>query len=673
MVSYRFKHSFTAGELSPLMEGRVDFDRYKNGCKRLYNMIALVQGPAARRPGLKFVHNISSLFPAGEIILRTRQIPFIRSSISAINLVFIETINYSRIYFFNKHQIVTMSGAPYFIDLPEHNNSRWDITNFDYAQSIDEMYFSQRSHPPYQLVLAGGLFNLDPIAFVETPKDPLSNEYWGDGNGWPERVTFHQQRLFFAANILYRDHFWASAAGEFFNFGKHSSNTDSDIVEADGFSFSLVSGQYNAIQWIMSGKSLQVGTVGDEWTITGANQTAITALSKLALPQTNVGSEPFRPLMVNNALVFISRGGKEVNEFIYDFNMDSYKTSELSVLSPHITEVYPFTDWCFQKQPFSVIWLVRADGGLIGLTVNRPHKVVGWHSHATLGRCMSIASMPGETREDDVWLIVERGPEGAKQVFIEVMDDMFVGGHARDSRFMDSFQEYRITVPNSPKIVIPPVLFPILPTPGNEETDDLPDQTVGTPIPENVMDFPTDYPQPIPVSVDSDWWVVFDGLDHLNNMRVSILIDGAVYPEQVVSNGNIKVQLPPGVYSSEEIKAVVGLNFISEVRPYVPDFKTNEGTTLGRMQRITKLDIDFYRTLGAFIGKIDTETNEIIEEELPFRKPTDTTGIGVPLYTGIYHWDFVEGFSRKSDYFIKQKQPLPMIIRGITDTSEVYE
>jgi len=38
MSMHRLRHSFTAGELSPLMNDRVDFDRYKNGCKVLKNM-----------------------------------------------------------------------------------------------------------------------------------------------------------------------------------------------------------------------------------------------------------------------------------------------------------------------------------------------------------------------------------------------------------------------------------------------------------------------------------------------------------------------------------------------------------------------------------------------------------------------------------------------------------
>lgn len=50
--------SFNSGELSPNIEGRVDVTKYANGCKALENYIPLVQGPAKRRGGTKFVAEI---------------------------------------------------------------------------------------------------------------------------------------------------------------------------------------------------------------------------------------------------------------------------------------------------------------------------------------------------------------------------------------------------------------------------------------------------------------------------------------------------------------------------------------------------------------------------------------------------------------------------------------
>lgn len=47
--------NFTAGELSPRLEGRTDIAKYDNGVKTLENFVIHPQGGAARRPGTEFV------------------------------------------------------------------------------------------------------------------------------------------------------------------------------------------------------------------------------------------------------------------------------------------------------------------------------------------------------------------------------------------------------------------------------------------------------------------------------------------------------------------------------------------------------------------------------------------------------------------------------------------
>ena len=43
--------AFNAGELSPLLEGRPDYEKYNKGCSVLENFIPTVQGPIRRRLG----------------------------------------------------------------------------------------------------------------------------------------------------------------------------------------------------------------------------------------------------------------------------------------------------------------------------------------------------------------------------------------------------------------------------------------------------------------------------------------------------------------------------------------------------------------------------------------------------------------------------------------------
>ena len=91
MATHRLKHSFSSGELSPLMAERVDFKRYKSGCTVLHNMTCTTQGPAIRRNGFRFIYNLNSLGldvsdPLNDPPVRT--IPFIFNELQAYALVF---------------------------------------------------------------------------------------------------------------------------------------------------------------------------------------------------------------------------------------------------------------------------------------------------------------------------------------------------------------------------------------------------------------------------------------------------------------------------------------------------------------------------------------------------------------------------------------------------------
>lgn len=50
--------AFNAGELSPLLFGRVDVGKVQNGCKLMENYLPLIQGPAMRRCGTRYVAEV---------------------------------------------------------------------------------------------------------------------------------------------------------------------------------------------------------------------------------------------------------------------------------------------------------------------------------------------------------------------------------------------------------------------------------------------------------------------------------------------------------------------------------------------------------------------------------------------------------------------------------------
>jgi hypothetical protein len=50
--------NFNAGEFSPAVEGRTDVEKYNGGCHILENFIPMVQGPARRRSGTRYVNEV---------------------------------------------------------------------------------------------------------------------------------------------------------------------------------------------------------------------------------------------------------------------------------------------------------------------------------------------------------------------------------------------------------------------------------------------------------------------------------------------------------------------------------------------------------------------------------------------------------------------------------------
>lgn len=66
MRSTMLKFNFNGGELSPFLDGRVDFPKYTSGAKEMTNFVPTVYGPITKRPGTRFVEDLgeeSYLFP----------------------------------------------------------------------------------------------------------------------------------------------------------------------------------------------------------------------------------------------------------------------------------------------------------------------------------------------------------------------------------------------------------------------------------------------------------------------------------------------------------------------------------------------------------------------------------------------------------------------------------
>lgn len=155
--------SFNTGEISPLMEGRVDFDKYKAALKTCINHIPLVQGGATRRPGTIFVAETKSS------AARSRLVRFEFSVTQAYVLEFGNL--YVRVYR-NHGRNENPPGTPIEIVTPY---TTAQIPALMFTQSADVLYIAHPSHPPAKISRASDVsWSYNAMVFTDGPYLPLN-------------------------------------------------------------------------------------------------------------------------------------------------------------------------------------------------------------------------------------------------------------------------------------------------------------------------------------------------------------------------------------------------------------------------------------------------------------------------------------------------------------------
>ncbi len=156
--------SFNAGELSPLMDGRTDQEKYFSGAKTMQNFLPTVAGPAVRRAGTRFINPTKASGFA-------QLVPFTFSAAQSYILEFGDS--YLR-FWVSRGQLLS-SGIPYEIPTPfalANLLNASGASNLRTTQSADTMWVvaSDGSVQPQVLKRFGATnWTLTPNAFPNGP------------------------------------------------------------------------------------------------------------------------------------------------------------------------------------------------------------------------------------------------------------------------------------------------------------------------------------------------------------------------------------------------------------------------------------------------------------------------------------------------------------------------
>lgn len=515
--------------------------------------------------------------------------------------------------------------------------------------------------------------------------DDLPNAYpivdyrmgiWCEANGYPSCVDYFEERLMFAGSTEYPQTVWGSASGD---YDVMAPGTNDD----DAFTYTINARGVNPIRWIVPQNVLLIGTMGSEWKMGSFNpEQSLNATNIDTKRQSTKGSARVQAQLIGDVVLFVQRAGTKIRELTEDPSSitTKYIAPDLTLLAEHITKG-GIVDMAYQQEPSALLWCIRDDGVLLGMTYERTQDVVGWHRQVTDGEFGSVAVIPDT--EDQIWVAVKRTIGSEDRRYIEYFKPHDWGSDVMDCFFVDS----GITSDKGDTLTITGVTQadPALITCANTFSSGEKIKILGiegmTELNENIYIVDNDTATDFEIldldgnNVDSTAFAAYvsggtvqevakdySGLDHLEGKTVSILADGCVQTPCVVSGGAIEI--------SEYANLVhVGLPFSPKLKPMNLEAGQSEGTAQGKTKRIHKATVRLQDTMACKVGSCEDDL-----EEISFRSDSDAMDAPVPLFTGDKELNmFPGGYDTSGDILITNDVPLPLTVVAILPALRVYE
>jgi hypothetical protein len=240
---------------------------------------------------------------------------------------------------------------------------------------------------------------------------------------FPRSVVFLDTgRLLFGGTKTNPETVWGSKSPNGSTTQYDDFTTGTGATDGFIFTFSPIHGKVDAIQWLANtSKYVAVGAYSSIRRAYGATeQEPISPTSFTAKSVNARGAEPSVPVSTGNYLFYIRRAGRSIHSLEYDISVDGYVTNDRNLVSDHLTKpgVKQLVE---QLGSPDIIWCVRNDGRLLGLTYKEKEDISGWHRHMlggshvnssgitkAFGKVIAAGRMPRATSDDQLWLIVER-------------------------------------------------------------------------------------------------------------------------------------------------------------------------------------------------------------------------------------------------------------------------
>ncbi len=673
--------NFTAGELSPRLEGRIDLEKYGNGCQTFENMIVQKHGPASRRGGFYFSSEVK------DSSKKTRILSFEFSVSQAYIIEFGDQYvrfykNYGQIQsgeFAEVFDNPFAKGAAYEVSTPYLEAELFDLV---VTQSADVLYIAHQNHEPRTLSRTGDTnWTLGIIQFLDGPYDSVNatDTTFGlsavSGTGvtvTASAVTGINDGAGFLTTDIGRLIRFEDAANDW-TYLEITARADTTHVTAD-FIGPNASATTAVTGWRLGSFSETTGypsvvTFFEQRLVWAATTTrpqslffSVSADYENHAPTDNDGlvldDSGFVYTIATDQVNTIRwmRAGKVLSvgtaggEFIVsqgDNNSPISPTNtrvvrqttfgSAAVTPPQVGNsvlflqranrkvreyVYQYETDAYAAPDLSILSEHITEGGVVEMAYQQEPDSIVWMARSD----GVLLGMTYERAQDVVgWHRHIIGGLGAKVESVAVIPDP---QGSRD----DLWAVIQRTV-NGQSVRYIEFMTAGLP--------EVPTNTIQATYLDSMLTYEGG-------AVSS----VF-GLDHLEGQTVSVLANGATHPDRVVSGGSISLN---GSYTV----AHVGLPYTSTLQTMRIEAGAKDGTAQGKKKRISRITYRLYNTLGLKHGPSSSRLDII-----PFRSSADDMDAAPAMFTGDKEIEFPRNWDKDGYIFLVQDQPLPLTVLAI--------
>ena len=199
-------------------------------------------------------------------------------------------------------------------------------------------------------------------------------------HGFPQAVTFHDNRLWFAgirdkpAGVI------ASQVGGYFNFDLGTG------LAAEGIDVTVTGDRINEVRHLVSSRNLQLFTDGGEYFVpTSSDTSAVTPSNIIFMRQTPYGCNRAKPIIFDGATIYAQKNGRSIREYLFSDVESAYASTSISILASQVidnpVDMTMITGSSTRPEQFA--FFTNTNGTLALFHSIRAEKIAGWTSWST--------------------------------------------------------------------------------------------------------------------------------------------------------------------------------------------------------------------------------------------------------------------------------------------------